>query len=81
MQARAQDSFFNYYLGGGSGYTLSRKALKSFVEGPLQDDRFNSEMTASDEDCRISDMFRTILNVTWIDTRDTTFGSHRFHQF
>ena len=24
-----------FYLGGGSGYTLSRKALKAYVEGPL----------------------------------------------
>ena len=53
--------------------------MKSFVEGPLQDVRFNSEMTAIDEDCRTSDMFRTIRNVTGIDTRDT-FGAHRFHQ-
>ena len=76
---RAKGNYTNYYMGGGSGYTLSRKALKTFVEGPLQNEVFNWKLSASDEDCRISDMFRIILNVTGIDTRDE-FGAHRFHQ-
>ena len=75
---RLKSDFFNYYLGGGSGYTLSRKALKTLVEGPLQVHQINKKLRASDEDCRISDMFRLGLNVTGIDTRDK-FGAHRFH--
>ena len=68
-----------FYFGGGSGYTLSRKALKAFVELPLQDHNFGFKLRASDEDVRISNMFRIFLNTTGVDTRDAS-GAHRYHQ-
>ena len=71
--------FFNYYMGGGSGYTLSKRALKAFVEGPLEDIEAGSMMRASAEDRIVSHLFRTHLNVTGVDTRDGR-GAHRYHQ-
>lgn len=66
-----------HYLGGGSGYTLSRKALQAFVEGPLQTCRPFAEGSA--EDVHVSTCFREHLTGNWIDTRDAQ-GAHRYHQ-
>ena len=68
------------YNGGGSGYTLSKRALKAFVEGPLQVG-FTDLITA-DEDRRVGMLFRDYLNVSAsdVDTRDD-IGAHRYHQF
>jgi glycoprotein-N-acetylgalactosamine 3-beta-galactosyltransferase len=65
-----------FYLGGGSGYTLSRKALKAYVEGPLQTCNPTQEGTA--EDVAFSNCAKQ-LNPKFIDTRDST-GAHRYHQ-
>lgn len=67
------------YLGGGSGYTLSKKALRAFVEGPLQTcDPYHE---APNEDMFVSKCFNDhLMNAKfWIDTRDT-YGAHRYHQ-
>eukprot|EP00565_Helicotheca_tamesis_P001938 CAMPEP_0185725734 /NCGR_PEP_ID=MMETSP1171-20130828/1915_1 /TAXON_ID=374046 /ORGANISM="Helicotheca tamensis, Strain CCMP826" /LENGTH=432 /DNA_ID=CAMNT_0028393927 /DNA_START=134 /DNA_END=1432 /DNA_ORIENTATION=+ len=66
-----------HYLGGGSGYTLSRRALKALVEGPLQYSHTDHEDGA--EDFFTSLLFREFLNVTAMDTRDS-HGAHRYHQ-
>ena len=38
----------HFYLGGGSGYNISSKALKAFVEGPLQLCSVTQEGSAGD---------------------------------
>jgi glycoprotein-N-acetylgalactosamine 3-beta-galactosyltransferase len=65
-----------FFLGGGSGYTLSKKALKAFVEGPLQTCKTGQEGSA--EDVYFTDCARE-LNTKFIDTRDE-FGAHRYNQ-
>mmetsp|Transcript_20392 Transcript_20392/g.44550 ORF Transcript_20392/g.44550 Transcript_20392/m.44550 type:complete len:413 (-) Transcript_20392:605-1843(-) len=65
-----------FYLGGGSGYTMSRKALKAFVEGPLQTCQTHREGSA--EDVFFTECARE-LNTEFIDTRDS-LGAHRYHQ-
>ena len=73
---------FNYYLGGGSGYTMSRKALKAFTEGPLQEKTYGADgrfRNAPEEDMLVSELFRNYLNVTGMDTRDE-YGAQRYHQ-
>ena len=72
---------YEYYMGGGSGYTMSRKALKAFAEGPLQEEKWVSNKHRRDgaEDMIISFMFREHLNVDGMDTRDE-YGAHRYHQ-
>ncbi len=66
-----------FYFGGGSGYTLSRKALKAHVEGPLQvcDLKTDNGM----EDFYFSSCVRRYLTQKYFDTRDE-FGAHRYHQ-
>jgi len=67
-----------FYLGGGSGYTLSRKALKAYVEGPLQ--TCNPEKEHFSEDILLSDcLFDNNLTKKFVDTRDEN-GAHRYHQ-
>ena len=68
------------FNGGGSGYTLSRKALKAFVEGPLQNELQTQE--SSTEDKNVGTLIRKHLNVSasGVDTRDDV-GAHRYHQF
>jgi glycoprotein-N-acetylgalactosamine 3-beta-galactosyltransferase len=66
-----------FYLAGGSGYTLSRKALKTYVEGPLQ--VCDSEGNGAMEDVYFAQCVREhISNETFIDTRDEA-GAHRYH--
>jgi hypothetical protein len=68
-----------HYLGGGSGYSLSAKALKAFVEGPLQ--TCNPQVENPNEDMYVSNCFDEYLmdSKNWIDTRDYD-GAHRYHQ-
>ena len=67
-----------FYLGGGSGYTLSRRALEAYVEGPLQTCRVESE--GATEDIFLSEcLFETNLTKAFVDTRDE-HGAHRYHQ-
>merc|ERR1712183_1188294 len=65
------------YMGGGSGYTLSRKALKAYVEGPLQTCNVFGEGSA--EDVMFSDCAKELNGNKFIDTRDSV-GAHRYHQ-
>ena len=69
-----EDGYF--YLGGGSGYTLSKKSLKAYVEGPLQSCQPDKE--GSEEDKIFSDCARYLTNM-FIDTTDSS-GAHRYHQ-
>jgi hypothetical protein len=71
-----KDGYF--YLGGGSGYTLSRKALKAYVEGPLQTCKHAFKDYSSKEDLIFTDCARD-LTTKFIDTRDS-LGAHRYHQ-
>jgi glycoprotein-N-acetylgalactosamine 3-beta-galactosyltransferase len=71
-----KDGYF--YLGGGSGYTLSRKALKAYVEGPLQKCIHVFKDYSSKEDMIFTDCARD-LTTKFIDTRDS-LGAHRYHQ-
>jgi hypothetical protein len=64
------------FFGGGSGYTISRKALKAFVEGPLQ--YCDTEIERANEDIWFSDC-ANLLSTKLIDTRDSS-GAHRYHQ-
>jgi len=66
-----------HYMGGGSGYTLSAKALKRYVEGPLQ--FCNTEAEDEKEDVYISNCFHKHLSSDWLDSRDAS-GAHRYHQ-
>jgi glycoprotein-N-acetylgalactosamine 3-beta-galactosyltransferase len=66
----------SFYLGGGSGYTLSRKALKAYVEGPLQ--TCKTHLETQKEDLFFSKCAKE-LNKKFIDTRDSS-GAHRYHQ-
>jgi len=65
------------YLGGGSGYTMSRKMLKAFVEGPMQ--TCNTHKEGSAEDVAVSECAQKLNQKYWIDTRDSK-GAHRYHQ-
>ena len=65
-----------FYLGGGSGYTMSNHALKAFVEGPLQ--TCNPYQEGSAEDVWISDCARLLSN-KFLYTGDTE-GRQRYHQ-
>jgi len=66
-----------FYLGGGSGYSISRKALKAFVEGPLQ--TCNTHFEGSSEDLKISECMRNLTSNKFIYTADSS-GAHRYHQ-
>lgn len=66
-----------FYFGGGSGYTLSRKALKAYVEGPLQ--YCNIEVDKANEDMVFSQCLWSNFTTNFIDTRDES-GAHRYHQ-
>ena len=65
-----------FYLGGGSGYTISKNGLKAFVEGPLQ--TCNSYHEGSAEDVWFSDCARLLSN-EFINTGDME-GRQRYHQ-
>lgn len=65
-----------FYLGGGSGYTISRRGLKAFVEGPLQ--TCNPCQEGSAEDVWFSDCARLVSN-DFIYTGDND-GGQRYHQ-
>jgi len=65
-----------FYLGGGSGYTISRKALKAFVEGPLRTCATTIEGAA--EDIIMSGCMHNFTN-KFIYTADSS-GAHRYHQ-
>ena len=75
---RAVDEKGDFYLGGGSGYTLSKKALKAYVEGPLQYCNTNKETPM--EDIEFSQCVKKYLTTKFIDTRDEV-GAHRYHQY
>ena len=65
-----------FFLGGGSGYTISRKGLKAFVEGPLQTcDPYQDD---SYEDIWFSDCARMVSN-KFVYTGDSN-GGQRYHQ-
>lgn len=64
------------YLAGGSGYTLSRKALAAYVEGPLH--RCDPGKEGSAEDFQFTHCFKTIQE-NFLYTGDTD-GSQRYHQ-
>jgi len=66
-----------FYLGGGSGYTLSRKALKAHVEGPLQTCNVTTDNAM--EDIFFTKCIFQQLTTKFFDTRDE-FGAHRYHQ-
>lgn len=64
-----------FYLNGGSGYTISRKALKAYVEGSLQSCLTHHEGSA--EDLFLSMNVRNITD-KFIYTADSS-GAHRYH--
>jgi len=66
-----------HYLGGGSGYTLSAKALKAYAEGPLQ--VCETSIEAPNEDVHVSNCFYNYLSTDWIDTTDDSHAQ-RYHQ-
>jgi len=66
-----------HYMGGGSGYTLSAKALKRYVEGPLQ--FCNTDSEVENEDVYLSNCFHEHVSSDWLDSRDAS-GAHRYHQ-
>ena len=65
-----------FYLGGGSRYTISRKALKAFVEVTLQ--LFSVTQEDSDEDVYFTNCARNITS-EFIYTGDKS-GGHRYIQ-
>lgn len=67
----------SFYLAGGSGYTLSRNALKAYVEGPLQTCQPTKEGSA--EDAVFSDCVWKNITTQFIYTGDID-GSQRYHQ-
>lgn len=66
-----------FYLSGGAGYTVSRKALKAYVEGPMR--KCKVDMDASIEDIEFMRCIREFLTSKFIDTRDDE-GAHRYHE-
>lgn len=65
------------YLAGGSGYTMSKKMLKAYVEGPLQ--TCDPGREGSQEDVAISECAQKLTEHYFIDSRDAV-GAHRYHQ-
>lgn len=65
------------YLAGGSGYTMSKKMLKAFVEGPLE--TCDPMRTGSQEDITTSECAQKLTEQYFVDSRDTV-GAHRYHQ-
>lgn len=66
-----------FYLAGGSGYTLSRKALKAYVEGPMQS--CETKRDGSGEDYHFTDCVWKHITTQFIYTGDVD-GSQRYHQ-
>eukprot|EP00567_Pseudictyota_dubia_P003172 CAMPEP_0197453960 /NCGR_PEP_ID=MMETSP1175-20131217/36540_1 /TAXON_ID=1003142 /ORGANISM="Triceratium dubium, Strain CCMP147" /LENGTH=402 /DNA_ID=CAMNT_0042987399 /DNA_START=172 /DNA_END=1380 /DNA_ORIENTATION=+ len=66
----------NDFLCGGPGYTMSRKMLKAFVEGPLQTCQTKRE--GPNEDIMVSECAKLLNENYFIDTRDSK-GAHRYH--
>ena len=58
---------------------MSRRALKAFVEGPLEDAESGGFMRASTEEKIVGQLFQKYFNVTGVDTSDDR-GAHRYHQ-
>lgn len=67
----------DFYLAGGSGYTLSRKSLAAYAEGPLQ--FCEPEKEGSAEDIHFSSCFRKHIQDFFFYTGDAD-GSQRYHQ-
>ncbi|GFH62201.1 hypothetical protein CTEN210_18677 [Chaetoceros tenuissimus] len=67
----------DFFLAGGSGYTLSRKALKEYVEGPLQNCSIEKE--GSQEDVFFTNCVKEYMTKEFIFTGDED-GSQRYHQ-
>jgi len=67
----------NDFICGGPGYTMSRKMLKAFVEGPLQ--TCKTHLEAPSEDIMVSECAKLLNKNYFIDTRDSK-GAHRYHQ-
>jgi len=65
-----------FYLGGGSGYTLSRKSLKAYAEGPLQ--TCNTYEESPMEDIIFGHCIHEMTS-NFFYTGDVD-GSHRYHQ-
>jgi len=66
------------YLAGGSGYTMSKKMLKDFVEGPLQ--TCDPMRNGPEEDIAISECAQKLTTEQYfVDSRDAV-GAYRYHQ-
>ena len=65
------------YMGGGSGYTMSKYVIKAFVENVLGNCLVTKE--GSSEDVNMALCLRMYLNITGYDSRDQV-GAHRYHQ-
>eukprot|EP00536_Pseudo-nitzschia_multiseries_P009513 jgi/Psemu1/200882/e_gw1.267.18.1 len=64
-----------YYMGGGSGYIISRKTVKALVEEVFPVCKNNTD--ESPEDLFMGLCLRDVLNVTGYDSRDAN-GGERF---
>ena len=68
-----------FYMGGGSGYVMSRETLIGFAQKVLPECKHSRTKGSSNEDVKTAYCLRRVLNVTGYDSRDST-GAHRFHQ-
>lgn len=66
----------DFYLAGGSGYTISRKALAAYVEGPLR--HCDTKEEGSAEDVHFSRCFKKAQNKFFYTGGSD--GSQRYHQ-
>jgi hypothetical protein len=64
-----------FYFTGGPGYVLSRKALKAYVEGPMQ--YCEAYTNTPEEDIMFATCVHNHFTNKFFDTRDE-FGAHRF---
>ena len=90
---RDHDEYKNnfFYMGGGSGYTLSRELIREFVNNPNLLCKCKMTYDGAQEDVMMGLCLRKYLNITiGYDSRDNiifnpktngmTKGSHRYHQ-